>query len=505
MEDLMGYNEEIVFQCKGISKSFFGNIVLENMDLQCKKGHILSLVGENGAGKSTIANIISANLKPDAGELIYFGKRTRYNTPMEARKNGVVVIHQLLSLIPELSVGENIMLGAEPRSKFNCIDNKKTHEQAKKILDYIYPNIDVFSTVSELTPAEKQMVEISRAWCSKPRLLILDEPTSSLSTNEVEHLFTILEKLKQEGVSIILITHRLEEIFKISDEIVVLKDGQLVLETHTRDVDKEGVINAMVGREVSHAFPERPEFISEEIILELRDVCLTGRLHKINLKIPKGSIIGIAGLEGHGQRYLARGLFGIERFDSGEVLFKGNHISLKSPSKAMSCGFAFVSDDRDLEGLVKPLSVLQNMIVASLGKLSKLGIINKKKARASANEAVRILSIKIASLDSEVVYLSGGNQQKVIFSKWIKTEPEILILHEPTKGIDVQTRLEIYQLLRELTLTGVSVVLISSDMLELIGLCDEINVIYEGSLMGSLRGKDATEEKIMKLCSGLTG
>ena len=476
--------------------------MLRHVDLQCKKGRILSLVGENGAGKSTLTNIISANLKPDAGQLIYFGEEARFASPLEARKNGIVVVYQLLSLIPELSVGENIMLEMEPLTKYGLVDNKKLHEQAKEILDYIYPKIDVFKTVSELTPAEKQMVEISKAWSIKPKLLILDEPTSSLSTNEVEHLFTILDKLRQEGVSIILITHRLDEVFKICDEIVVLKDGMLVLKADACDLDKDALISAMVGREAKHAFPERADKISDDIMLELKDICLGERLRNINLKLPKGNIIGIAGLEGHGQRYLARGLFGIEKFDSGTVYLRGKQISLTSPSKAMSYGFAFIPDDRDSEGLVKPLSVLQNIIVATLKEISKWGVINNKKAKESANEAVQILSIKAASLDTEVAFLSGGNQQKVIFSKWIKTNPEILVLHEPTRGIDVQTRNDIYQLLRDLTHKGVSIILFSSEMLEIIGLCDEIHVIYEGSLVGSLLGKDATEEKIMKLSSG---
>lgn len=498
----MEHHDEIILECRDITKIFFGNVVLDKVNMKCKKGTVLALVGENGAGKSTLTNIISANLKPNSGTIFYFNKETNFKTPLEARSNGIVVVHQLLSLIPELSVGENILLGMEPQTKTGRIDNKKLHEEAKSILETINFKIDVFKTVSNLTPAEKQMVEISKAWAAKPKLLILDEPTSSLSTTEVEQLFEIINNLKRLGVSIILITHRLDEIFQVCDEAVVLKDGQLVLTALTNDITKDDLICAMVGREANHAFPERGQEGFDSLILEIQDIGLSNRLQNINLKVHKGRIVGIAGLEGHGQRYLARGLFGIERFSTGSIIFEGKKVDIDSPQKAKSLGIAFIPDDRDQEGLIKPLSVSQNIVIATLRAVSKAGIIIRKKFRESAGDAAKILSIKAPSLEDEVGYLSGGNQQKVVFSKCIKTNPKLFILHEPTRGIDVQTKVEIYHLLRRLTKEGVSILLFSSDMLEIIGLCDEIHVIYEGSFTGSIAGEDATEEKIMKLSSG---
>lgn len=497
-------DEDKVFECQRITKSFYNNKVLDDVNLVCTKGRILGLIGENGAGKTTLINIISANISSDGGTMLYHNQSYRFSSPHEARDMGIVVVHQLLSLIPELSVGENIMLGYEPKNKLGGINNQLLHEQAKEILESIGFQIDVYSLVSTISPAQRQMVEIAKAISTSPKLLILDEPTSSLSTVEVEQFFELIRHLASQGVSIIFISHRLDEVFTICDEVVVLKDGKMIMQSDIGAVTKEDLVNAMVGREVTHKFPDRNSVISSEITLRLKNVHLNNKLKGISLKVPKGSIIGIAGLEGQGQRYLARGLFGIEQFPLGSVEFGGCPVNITNPRKAMSLGIAYISEDRDAEGVVKVLSVSENIVLTTHKDISHHTFINNRLYKTSVEDGVRQLSIKVSNVDDAVGFLSGGNQQKVVFAKWLKTQPKLLVLHEPTRGIDVQTKIEIYHLLRRLTQQGLSVILFSSDMLELIGLSDKIFVMYEGCLTGSISGSDATEEKIMKLSSGMT-
>lgn len=500
-------SKKILIKCENISKSFFGNKVLHSINLECRVGEILALIGENGAGKSTLINIISGNLQADNGTIYYSGIPKKMLSPQQAREEGIVVVHQQLSLIPELSVAENLFLGQESKFGGLFIRNKELHFIAQKeVNENVKFNLDVQKTVSSLPPAEKQIAEILKAWLNKPKLMILDEPTSSLSLEEVNHLFLLLLKLKEGGTSIVFITHRLDELFTISDKVVVLKDGFITKKTSVKDVKKNELISAMVGRKFSsEIFPQRPKEISNEVVLKINNGNVKERkLRNINLDLHKGEILSIAGLEGQGQRDLARALFGIEKFSSGEVYIFGKQVKIFSPAHAMKHRIAFIPDDRDLEGIVKYMSVGDNLILATLNQISHMGIIRNSKKIESIKKGMKQLSIKADSPQIEINHLSGGNQQKVIFSKWIKTRPMILILHEPTRGIDIETKEEIYKLLRKLANEGISILIVSSDMIELIGISDRIIVMYEGELAGELFGKNATEEKIMILSSGET-
>jgi ribose transport system ATP-binding protein len=497
-------SNDIILAGKGLSKQFYGNVVLKNVDITCKRGVILALVGENGAGKSTLMNIICGNLQPDGGEIYYKGEKISHLTPQKSKELKIAFVHQELSLFPELSIGENILLGQEPKNRIGLINHKQLHDLAKELMNELQYEIDVYRLVKELTLAEMQMVEIAKAWMNRPEIIILDEPTSSLSKAEVTHLFAMMKKLQSQGVTIIFISHRMDEIFQICDEAVVLKDGQMMRTEKIANMTRDDLIRSMVGREITQTFPPRGGLGgSSRTMLALKDIELDNRLHRINLTIPAGRIVGIGGLEGQGQRELARGLFGLEPFSGGEICFEDSAITIRSPLDAIRHGIGFIPDDRKLEGLVLPLSIRENISLLTLGKIARHKVIQKKQEQNAVQEGIRRLSIKTSSSEQEVHSLSGGNQQKVIFSKWLRMDPQLLILHEPTRGVDIQSKIEIYQLLRQLTAQGVSVLLISSDMLELIGLSDQIYVMYEGRISGEIEGQDATEEKIMTLSSGV--
>ncbi|GFZ78763.1 ribose import ATP-binding protein RbsA [Paenibacillus marchantiophytorum] len=493
---------QVVLLGSHLTKQFYGNIVLEDLSISCKRGTVLALVGENGAGKSTLMNIISGGIQPDSGSITFMGNSVTFKNSQSAKKMGIAFVHQELSLLPDLSVGENMMLGQEP-VRYGFIHHRKLHEQAESVLKEIQYDVDVYRMVKELTPAEKQMVEIAKAWIDRPSLLILDEPTSSLSKIETDHLFKMIRTLKSEGTSIILITHRMDEIFRICDEVVVLKDGRMTKTEKIENLTRDDLIQAMVGREIIHTFPPRKGMsIQLDSLLKLKSIGDEGRLNEIDLEVPRGRIIGVGGLEGQGQRQLARGLFGLHFFTHGELILEGKRISLKCPVDAMKKGIAFISDDRKSEGLILPLSVLENMSLLNFDAISRYGIISRKTERREINQGITRLAVKTASPQLPVQFLSGGNQQKVIFAKWLAMHPRLLILHEPTRGVDVQSKLEIYRLLRELADGGVGILVFTSDMLELIGISDRIYVMYEGRIMGQLDGEEATEEKIMTLSSG---
>ena len=498
-------SEKVILEGKKLSKQFYGNTVLKEVDISCKAGTILALAGENGAGKSTLMNIICGNLQPDQGSIYYGGQKVNRLTPQKAKEFKIAFVHQELSLFPELSIGENVMLGQEPSGLFGLMNHRRLHERAAALMREIQYEIDVTKLVRELTLAEKQMVEIAKAWINHPKIMVLDEPTSSLSKAEVKHLFKMMQRLKEDGTSIVFISHRMDEIFQICDEAVVLKDGQLMKTEKTCQLTRDDLIKSMVGREITQTFPPRQSLGGpSRMILELENVSLDQKLHDIHLQIPAGQIIGIGGLEGQGQRELARGLFGIQPFSGGKIKLNGAAVTIRSPFEAIELGIGFIPDDRKLEGLILPLSIRENISLLTLGKISRRKMIQKEKEAAEIGQSMQRLAIKAASAEQEVHCLSGGNQQKVVFSKWLKMQPRLLILHEPTRGVDIQSKIEIYQLLRDLTRQGVSVLLISSDMLELIGLSDRIYVLYEGGITGGIDGAAASEEIIMTLSSGAT-
>lgn len=495
--------QKVIVEGKSLSKEFNGNVVLKDVSICCRAGSAIALVGENGAGKSTLMNIISGSLQPTSGIVEVDGKEIKFSGPQQAKALGIAFVHQELSLMEEMTVGENIMLGREPR-KGIFIDQRELHKQAQSILEEVGYQINVYSIVADLAPSDRQIIEIAKAWAGRPRLIIFDEPTSSLNKAESNQLFAFISRIKQQGVAVIMISHRMEDVFTTCDTAFVLKDGEFVFSAPIAQTNEDELISKMVGREFKNVYPARNAVRNKEIRVRLRDVCVGSKVKNVNLEVPVGSIVGIGGLEGQGQRELGRALFGIEPFTSGTYEVDGQAVKIHSPRAAVRHRMAFIPDDRKAEGLVLPLSVEENILSLTLSEVSRFGIMNNKAARKSVNEGIDSLKIKTASPRQAVGNLSGGNQQKVIFSKWIKTKPRIMYLHEPTRGVDVQSKLEIYSLIRELTKTGVSVVVFTSDILELIGLSDEIYVMYENEISGHIAGAEATEEKIMQMSAKKT-
>lgn len=487
----------IVVEGKNLSKEFNGNVVLKDVSIQLEAGKAIALVGENGAGKSTLMNLISGGLTPTGGSVLVDGKEVHFASPHQAKEAGIAFVHQELSLMEEMTVGENIMLGREPRVH-GFINQKALHKEAAKVLEDIGYDIDVRKMVCDLPPADRQITEIAKAWAGNPRVVIFDEPTSSLNQAESKKLFAFIDRIKGDGVAVVMISHRMDDIFETCDTAFVLKDGEFVFGTPVAQTNEDELISKMVGREFRNAYPPRNEQRNPQIRVRLRDACVGNTVKNVNIEVPVGSVVGIGGLEGQGQRELGRALFGIEPFTSGTYEIDGKPMKIHTPAAAVKNGIGFVPDDRKAEGLVLPLSVEENILSLILSKVSTHGFISRKRAREEVATGIEQLNIKVASPKQAVQYLSGGNQQKIVFSKWIKTQPGILYLHEPTRGVDVQSKLEIYALIRELTRHNVSVVVFTSDILELIGLSDEIYVMYEGEISGHIAGKDATEEKIMQ-------
>ena len=467
----------VIVEGRSLSKEFNGNVVLRDVSIQCEAGKAIALVGENGAGKSTLMNILTGSLTPTSGTVLVDGKEVHFTSPHQSKAMGLAFVHQELGLI----------------------DSKTLHRQAEEILRDIGYEIDVHAIVSDIAPSDKQITEIAKAWAGKPRMMIFDEPTSSLNQAESVKLFRFIDRIKKNGVAVIMISHRMDDIFETCDTAFVLKDGEFVFSKPVLETNDDELISKMVGREFKNAFPPRNEKRSDEIRVRLKDVCVGDAVRNVNMEVPAGSIIGVGGLEGQGQRELSRALFGIDPFTSGTYEIEGQPVKINSPRAAVTNGIAFVPDDRKAEGLVLPLSVEENILSLILDRVSPHGFVNRKMADEEVKQGIEQLNIKVASPMQAVQYLSGGNQQKIVFSKWIKTHPKILYLHEPTRGVDVQSKLEIYALIRRLTAEGVSVVVFTSDILELIGLSDEIYVMYEGEISGHIAGAEATEEKIMQM------
>ena len=488
---------KVILTGKNLSKEFNGNVVLEDVSIECAQGSAIALVGENGAGKSTLMNIISGALSPSAGTIELDGQKIVFRDPIAAREKGIAFAHQELSLMEELTVGENIMLGREPK-KGIFIDQKKLHAQAKEVLDEIGYDINVNTMVCDLSPAECQITEIAKAWSSGPRILILDEPTSSLNQKESHVLFDFIHRIVEKGVAVIMISHRMDDIYQSCNEVIVLKDGRFVFHAPIEETTEEMLISKMVGRDFKNVYPKRREERAEKIKVSIKNGSVGDRVRGVSIDVPEGTVVGIGGLEGQGQRELSRALFGLAHFTGGDYLIDGKKVKIHSPADAIKNKIAYVPEDRKTEGLCLSLSVQENILSMIWKRNSRFGFINKNAGDKETEEGISRLNIKVGHPKMKVSNLSGGNQQKIVFSKWIKTEPEILYLNEPTRGVDVQSKLEIYELIRSLTHRGVSVVIFTSDMLELIGLSDEIYIMYEGRISGYITGKEATEERIMQ-------
>ena len=495
--------QQAILEFKNITKKYPGTVALNDVSIDFLPGEVHALVGENGAGKSTLIKTCSGAITPTSGEIIIDGKKFDKLTPSLSQENGIAVIYQEFNLVNELSVAENVFLGC-PIRKGIIPDMKSMERETQKILDRFQMSMNPKELVEKLSVGYQQMVEITKAISKNAKILIMDEPTAPLTTAEVDILMKIITQLKAEGVTIVYISHRLEEIFSISDRVSVLRDGELIKTMNTKDTDQNELIRLMVGRELKEPYPPRTKPASDEVILDVRHLTGNG-VKDISFQVKKGEIFALAGIVGAGRTEVAQLLFGAAKPTSGEIYFKGEQVHVKSPAQAASYGIALVPEDRKQQGALLDLSVQDNITLASIKKLSKFSVVNKKKEKVIAQEFKESLRIKTPTLTQEVNSLSGGNQQKVVLAKWLATRPELIILDEPTRGIDVGAKHEIYLLMNQLVESGKTIIMITSEMEELIGMADRMVVLCEGVMTAELTQEDFDKEKILYYASSKTG
>ena len=493
---------ENIVEMKNISKEFPGVKALSNVDLDIRKGEVHALVGENGAGKSTIIKILMGVYTKTSGEIFIEGKQVEFKAPSQAQKYGLGAVYQDVNLAKHLSVAENFFMGNLPRTKFGTVDYKKMHEETKAVLDSIQVYVNPKTIIRNLSVAQQEMVSIGKTFHQKAKLVIFDEPTALLTNDETKQLFKIIELLKENNVGILYISHRMEEIFEISDRVTVLKDGTKVDTVQTNETNEDELINMMVGRNVENMYDiEKP--IPGDIILEVENLGRQGVFHNINFNIRKGEIFGMYGLIGSGRTEIVRSIFGADMKDSGSVIVKGKEANYKSPKDGIEAGIALLPENRKDEGLALILSVSTNTNMVSIDKISSNGIINNKKGYKIAEEYVNALRTKTPSIHQLVKNLSGGNQQKVVISKWLAKGSDIFIFDEPTVGVDVGAKREIYKIFEDLLKQGKSIIVISSYLPEIMGLADRILVMHEGKQMDILNKSEFSDEYILKLASGI--
>ncbi len=492
---------KFVLQMQEIRKTFPGVVALDNVSFDLQRGEVHILLGENGAGKSTLMKILSGAYQKDSGQLLLKGQAVEIKNPKHAIELGIGIIYQELNLVPHLSAAENIFLGREPVRLPGLIDQKAMNQSARRLLTGLGVNIDPRRLVKELSIAEQQMVEIAKAISLDARILIMDEPTSALTEREITELFTRIRKLKADGVSIIYISHRMEELFEIGDRVTVLRDGAVVGTRNIADVTKPELIRMMVNRELTQQFPKVAAARGKEV-LRIEELNRSDELMNISFSLYEGEVLGIAGLLGSGRTELARAIFGLDKPDSGSIHVKGKLQTITSPRQAINLGFGFLTEDRKTQGLVLPLSVQENICLPSIERFSQLGIVSERQETEAAAQYQKDLRIKTPSLGQRVVNLSGGNQQKVVLSKWLCSHADILIFDEPTRGIDVGSKAETYQLMNQLAASGAAILMISSDLPEVLGMSDRILVMHQGRINGEFSAAEATQEKILHCALG---
>ena len=490
-------NRDIILTLKGITKEFPGVKALDDVTINVERGTIHGLVGENGAGKSTLIKVLAGIYHPEAGEIILEGKSRKFSSPIEARAAGISVVHQEIKLAEPLSVAENMFLG-NVMMKGRLVDWKGMRQRAREIVDDLGMDIDVNAQVSSLTVAKKQIVEIMHAINNNSRILVMDEPSAVLTNRELDVMFRIVRQLREKGITIIYISHRLDEVFDLCDNVSVLRDGRHIDTLPIEQITRQGLINMMVGREMGQEYPKEPGNIGKTI-LEVKNLS-RGILKDISFEVKAGEVFGISGLVGAGRTELARAILGIDKPESGEVFVRGKKVNYRRFSDAIRDGLGLIPEDRKLQGLVQIMTVERNTTLVNLPRISPGGVLRKGLEKQYAEEYAQKLRVMTPSMDTEVQYLSGGNQQKVVVAKWLFREAEILFLDEPTRGIDVGAKSEIYRLINEMVKEGRTVIMISSEMPELLGMCDRIMIMHEGRKMGELTREEATQEKIMAMC-----
>ncbi len=493
-------SEEYVLELEHIRKEYPGVVALKDVSLNLKKGEILALIGENGAGKSTLIKTCSGAVVPTSGKIHVNGKTFDRMTPQLAAENGIAIIYQEFNNVGELSAAENLFLG-RPIRKGLVIDRKAMNQEAKKAFDELGIDIDPKELVKNLTVGYQQMIEIAKAIQQHAQVLIMDEPSAPLTSREVENMFRVVRKLQSQGVAIIYISHRLEEIFELSDRIEVIRDGEYIDTLITKNATEDELIKLMVGREMTQKYPERPDYTdNSQTVLELRHVYGNGD-KDISLKLHKGEVLGLGGLVGAGRTEIAEVIFGAAPKEKGQIFMNGKEINPKSPREAINLGIALVPEDRKRHGVLLGTSIKHNINMPIYERISKFSVINEKVEQETAEKYREEMAIKTPSLNQLVKNLSGGNQQKVILGKWLAADAQVIIFDEPTRGIDVGAKYEIYKLINELVKDGRSVLMISSEMEELMGMSDRILVLSEGRITGSLEKPEFNSETIMAAAS----
>lgn len=494
---------EWLIQMEGIMKEFPGVLALNNCRFDLRAGEVHALMGENGAGKSTLMKILTGVYQKDAGTIEFKGQPVELSNPKAAQDAGISMIHQELNLAPDLTVAQNIFIGREPRRKLRLfLDDRALHRQVKELFERMGLDMDPSIKVSELTVAKQQMVEIAKALSYNADVLVMDEPTAALSETEIEDLFRIIRQLRESRVGIVYISHRMDEIKRITDRITVMRDGQYIDTVSTAEVTTQDIISKMVGRQIYETSKPERTAGERETVLEVIGLNQGRNLKDINLTLKKGEILGIAGLVGAGRTELARAIFGADRIQSGEIRVHGRKVTIKGPHDAVRQGIGYLSEDRKRYGCVVDLDVKSNVAIASYGSfLRPGGWMNTAKIREQAEDMVSRLKVKTPHVDQEVKFLSGGNQQKVVIGKWLTRDCDILIFDEPTRGIDVGAKSEIYRLLNDLAAQGKSIIMISSELPEILRMSHRILVMCEGRITGELDHEEATQESIMHLAT----
>ncbi|HBE78142.1 MAG TPA: D-xylose ABC transporter ATP-binding protein [Firmicutes bacterium] len=499
-------DENYILEMSHITKKFPGVTALTDVSFNIKKGEIHALVGENGAGKSTLMKILGGVYSPEEGSILINGKSVKIDCPSDSIRCNIGIIYQELNLVPDLSISENIYLGKELVKSGNVLNRTSMTQKSAELMSRLgMVEVDCNSLINDLSIAKQQLVEIAKALSNDVNILIMDEPTSVLTEKETESLMEVIRNLKQKGVSIIYISHRLEEVLAISDRITVLRDGQIIetLDTQQTSISKETIIKLMVGRDLNEYFPQRKLIVGTTNVLEVEGLTKNGVFENIGFQLKKGEILGFAGLIGAGRSEVMKALFGALPYEAGKIIVDGKNIVPDSPIKAIQSGIALVPEDRKKEGLVLGMSLADNICLPNQEKISKFGYIVRKLKKTLIDQFIHSLSIRPNFPERLIKDFSGGNQQKAVISKWLAVNPKILILDEPTRGIDIGAKAEIYALIHKLTEKGISIILISSELLEVMGISDRILVMWEGKITAEFSKAEVTQDKIMMAAAGL--
>lgn len=491
-------------EMKGIDKSFGTNQVLKNAGFLLRDGEVHALMGENGAGKSTLMKILTGVYTRDAGTVIVDGKEVEYHNPQEAEKAGIVFIYQELNVMFDLTVEENLFMGKEITKGFGICDKKAMRKKAKEVLDMMGVDINPSAVMSELSVGQQQMIEICKALMVDAKVIIMDEPTAALTQSETDALFKVIHSLRKKGVSMVYISHRMEEIFELCDRITVLRDGSYIGTEEIKDIDMNDIVKMMIGREIGERFPSRDVKLGAEV-LKVEKLTSPGVFHDVSFSVRAGEVLGVSGLMGAGRTEIMQAIFGNLPLESGKIYIEGKETVIKNPEAAMKAGIGFITEDRKTEGLMLEKSIEENISLANLGKVSgKNHVLSNSAEDALVKKGIEEFHIRCFGPSHECGNLSGGNQQKVVLAKWIYTEPKILILDEPTRGVDIGAKKEIYSVINEMAAKGVAIIMVSSELPEVLGMSDRIMVVREGEVRGIINKEEANQENVMTLATGGT-